>query len=123
MSRANLTNLTNPRTDEPDELNEPMNLRTYEPTNLRTNELNQPYGSTYASASISMSICGSISRGTSTMAVAGRMSGKNSPCARPTSCQLAAISTTYSLVRTTSFIDAPALASADSMFFSVCTVC
>src|SRR5688500_15633202 len=38
-----------------------------------------------ASASISTSICGSIRRLTSTIAVAGRISPKNSPWARPTS--------------------------------------
>src|SRR5690606_18859831 len=38
-----------------------------------------------ASASISTSISGSIRRVTSTMVAAGRISRKNSPCARPTS--------------------------------------
>ncbi len=66
---TNLTNPTNPRTE-----------RTYEPT--------------YASASISTSICGSMRRGTSTIAVAGRVSTKNSPCALPTFSQFTAMPTT-----------------------------
>ncbi len=36
----------------------------------------------YASASISISIRGSIKRGTSIIAVAGSVAAKNSPCAR-----------------------------------------
>src|SRR4030095_2526613 len=66
---------------------------------------------------------GSISLGTSTIAVAGRMSPKNFPWAAPTFSQLAAISTTYMRVRTTCFSAAPAFPSADSMLRSVCIAC
>ncbi len=56
------------------------------------------------------------------MLVAGRMSRKNSPCARPTFSHSAML-VTYMRVRTTSFKEAPARSSADSMFLIVCTVC
>ena len=47
------------------------------------------YSGTMASASISTSISGLMSRLTSTMLVAGRMSPNTSPCARPTASQSA----------------------------------
>src|SRR5713226_2584091 len=77
---------------------------------------------TTASASISTSISGAISLLTSTMLVAGRISPKNSPCARPTFSH-SAMFVTKMRVRTTSFKLAPAFASAASMFLIVCTVC
>ncbi len=56
------------------------------------------------------------------MLVAGRISPKNSPCARPTFSHSAML-VTKMRVLTTSFKVAPALASAASMFLIVCTVC
>ncbi len=46
-----------------------------------------PWSPTIASASISTSMSGSMSPLTSTIAVAGRMAPKTSPCARPTASQ------------------------------------
>ena len=78
--------------------------------------------STTASASISTSISGEISLLTSTMLVAGRISPKNSPWARPAFSHSAML-VTKMRVRTTSFRVAPALASAASILRMVCTVC
>ena len=75
-----------------------------------------------ASASISTTISGSMSFEIWIMAVAGRMSLKTSPWARPYSSQRA-MSVTKSRVRTTSLSVAPPLASAFSMFLSVWIVC
>ncbi len=73
-----------------------------------------------ASASISTSITGSMSRLTSTMVVAGRMVPKNSPCARPTSSHWE-MSVTYMRVRTTSSSRAPSASSAVWMLRSAWT--
>src|SRR6266704_672527 len=70
--------------------------------------------SSTASASISTSISGA------TRVLAGRMSRKTSPCARPTRSQ-SAMFVTYMRVRTTSRREAPASASARSMLRSACT--
>src|SRR6266850_6220648 len=70
-----------------------------------------------ASASISTNISGAISRLTSTIVVAGRMSLKNSPCARPTWVQSSML-VTYIRVRITSLREAPAAWRAWSMFRS-----
>src|SRR4029077_3053768 len=78
--------------------------------------------STIASASISTSISGATSRVTATSVLAGRMSRNTSPCARPTRSQ-SAMSVTYMRVRTTSASEAPACASARSMFLSAWTAC
>src|SRR5258708_4898257 len=77
---------------------------------------------TTASASISTRISGAISRLTSTMLVAGRMSLKNSPCALPT-CSHWSMFTTYIRVRTTSCNVAPNLSRAASMFLRAWTAC
>src|SRR5215510_1769447 len=77
---------------------------------------------TYASASISTSISGSISPLTSTMVAAGRIVPKNSPCALPT-CSQCWMLTTYMRVRTTWASVAPAWASAVSMVRRAWTVC
>src|SRR5271156_4939984 len=54
--------------------------------------------------------------------VAGKIFPKNSPCARPTFSESAAL-IMYIRVRTTSANPAPACSSARSIFFSVCTAC
>src|SRR5919197_6564114 len=77
---------------------------------------------TYASASISINISGSMSRLTSTMVAAGRMVPKNSPCALPT-CSQSWMLTTYMRVRTTWASVAPAWVRAASMVRRAWTVC
>src|SRR6266571_8309086 len=76
--------------------------------------------SSTASASISTSISGATSPATATRVLAGRMSRKTSPCARPTRSQSAML-VRYMRVRTTSRREAPASASARSMLRSACT--
>src|SRR5690606_5006898 len=69
-----------------------------------------------ASTSISIRCSGSINRLTSTIVLTGRMSAKNSPCAREYSCQRL-ISVTNMRTRTTSFSVAPASFKARSIFW------
>ena len=74
-----------------------------------------------ASASISTSIAGSISAATCTIVVAGRMSPKTSPCARPISSQRE-MSVTNIRVRTTSASVNPARSRACSIDRQACRV-
>ncbi len=69
--------------------------------------------STAVSASISISIAGSINALTSTIVVAGLSAPKNSACARPYSAHRE-ISVTNILVRTIRFLPAPSFANASS---------
>jgi hypothetical protein len=77
---------------------------------------------TEASASISTSMSGLISRRPSTMLVAGRMSRNSSPRALPTFSH-SSMFTTEMRVRTTSLRLAPAALSAASRLARVWTVC
>src|SRR3954447_6876500 len=75
-----------------------------------------------ASASISTSIAGSISAATCTIEVAGRMSPKTSPWARPISSQRE-MSVTNIRVRTTSARGKPARSRDSRIVASACRVC
>src|SRR5262249_59862034 len=77
--------------------------------------------STTASASISTSISGEISLLISIMLVAGRISAKNCPCARPIRSH-SAMFVTKMRARTTSFKLAPTFTCAASMFRIVFSV-
>jgi hypothetical protein len=65
---------------------------------------------------------GSIRAATCTIVVAGRISPKTSPCARPISSQRP-MSVTNIRVRTTSAIENPARSRACSMMARACRVC